>query len=195
MESLIYDLSFGMRLPTPKCCPDQIENLLRKCFFTKPDERPDFKDVKVLLESGYQSLYFKPKKTQTPLNHQYVQMDTPALNKVKSPAMKNRYDAVLIRNQNVVKENLKHIETKPPTTVEVISEVHFPTIRDFPKSDGLYSIETAKINKSLSDVAADQLNWLLVPSYKNIKRYHTLPNLHNPKLYPNGKAKSLISFT
>ena len=52
----MYDLSFGVRLPEPKFCPEIIAGLMKTCFYEKPDKRPDFKATKITVLSAYNLL-------------------------------------------------------------------------------------------------------------------------------------------
>ena len=65
IESLIYDLSFGVRLPAPKFCPQSISYLLKKCFVTEPDQRLNFRIMKVFLEDAYRLLFNKKQSAET----------------------------------------------------------------------------------------------------------------------------------
>ena len=45
INTLVYELSSGVRLPNPKFCPQPIAKLLKQCFQGDPDDRPDFMKI------------------------------------------------------------------------------------------------------------------------------------------------------
>ena len=45
INTLVYELSSGIRLPNPKFCPQPIVKLLKQCFHGDPNDRPDFKKI------------------------------------------------------------------------------------------------------------------------------------------------------
>ena len=92
MNTLVYDLSFGIRLPSPKSCPKPITDLLTKCFYEKPNQRPDFIEIKSCLEIAYKTLILKTKPIGTDLDPKS------SLDKVKHNEMKIRYVSVLKGN-------------------------------------------------------------------------------------------------
>ena len=92
MNTLVYDLSFGIRLPTPKSCPQPVTDLLIKCFYEKPNLRPDFIEIKDCLETAYRILISKTKPIGSDLDPKS------SLDKVKHNEMKIRYVSVLKGN-------------------------------------------------------------------------------------------------
>ena len=56
VDDLIYDLSFGVRLPEPTFCPSPIAHLIAKCFYDKPCKRPSFDEIKDDLKAAFNKL-------------------------------------------------------------------------------------------------------------------------------------------
>ena len=105
MNTLIYDLSFGVRLPSPKSCPKSITDLLRKCFYEKPNQRPDFIEIKSCLETAYRSLISKTKPIGSDLDPKS------SLDEVNHNEMKIRYVSVLKGNTKTEYSSLKLQDT------------------------------------------------------------------------------------
>ena len=55
----------GMRLPRPHLCPLEVWNSMEKCWYSDPDERPSFKELKTFLYQLYSSLKDSNKETKT----------------------------------------------------------------------------------------------------------------------------------
>ena len=132
---MIYDLSFGVRLPAPKFCPQSISYLLKKCFVTEPDQRPDFKIIKAFLEDAYRLLFNKKQSEEKHCDGS--QIPKQPLSELQGETMKNRYVAVLKGNQNC--ENSHHGRAEKEAPVEKNSEdfgsVQYTVVKQLPKSD------------------------------------------------------------
>ena len=135
INSLIYDLSFGVRLPAPQFCPQSVSYLLKKCFVTEPDQRPDFKIIKALLEDAYRLLF--KKKQSTEKHRDSCQLPKQQLSELQGETMKNRYVAVLKGNQNC--ENSQRGPAEKEAPVEKNSEnfgsVQYTVVKQLPKPD------------------------------------------------------------
>ena len=100
MERLIYDLSFGVRLPNPAFCPKEIANLLRKCFKESPHKRPDFKEIKTFIKSDFEKLLEKSNlnlelKKRGKLHDNQMPRYSPNIYKLTgSNEMKSRHSAI-----------------------------------------------------------------------------------------------------
>ena len=105
MNTLVYDLSFGVRLPTPKSCPKPITDLLTKCFYEKPNQRPDFIEIKSCLETAYRTLILKTKPIGTDFDPKS------SLDEVNHNEMKIRYISVLKGNTKTEYSSLKLQDT------------------------------------------------------------------------------------
>lgn len=116
LNTLVYDLSFGVRLPTPKFCPKSITELLTKCFFERPNLRPNFKEIKSMLETAYTSLISKIKPIDASLSIKS------SINEIKNNAMKIRYASVLKGNLNGEQGTLGHKDE---------GSIQYSTIQDF----------------------------------------------------------------
>ena len=132
---MIYDLSFGVRLPAPKFCPQSISYLLKKCFVTEPDQRPDFKIIKAFLEDAYRLLFNKKQSAEKHCDGS--QLPKQSLGELQGETMKNRYVAVLKGNKNCGKSH--HGQAEKEAQVEKNSEdfgsVQYTLGKQLPKSD------------------------------------------------------------
>ena len=95
----MYDLSFGVRLPEPKLCPQVIAHLLTTCFYERPDNRPDFKAIKATIINAYNQLVTNSKSVQKNLNVNEQNKSQPSVNEIKDQGMKNSYAFILKGNQ------------------------------------------------------------------------------------------------
>lgn len=43
----------GYRMPAPTKCPDFLYQIMLKCWSAEPDDRPDFRNLKVQLERNF----------------------------------------------------------------------------------------------------------------------------------------------
>ena len=135
IDSLIYDLSFGVRLPAPKFCPQSIAYLLKKCFVTEPDQRPDFKIIKAFLEDAYRLLFNKKQSAEK--HRDSSQLPKQPLSELQGKTMKNRYVAVLKGNDNCEKSHHGQAEKEAPVekNSEDFGSVQYTLGKQLPKSD------------------------------------------------------------
>ena len=123
-----------MRLPAPKFCPQPISYLLKKCFVTEPDQRPDFKGIKKSLQDAYHLLFHKSTLAEKQRNEQNVSHPIA----IPSNIMKSRYAAALQGNQDI--EKPKEYGPMQPTKLQTISEdigsVQYTTVHQSSKSSG-----------------------------------------------------------
>ena len=56
VNQLRHELAQGIRLPKPEHCPDNISDIIQRCFHEDPKDRPDFIELKVLIETAYDLL-------------------------------------------------------------------------------------------------------------------------------------------
>ena len=56
VNQLRHELAQGIRLPKPEYCPDNIPDIIQRCFHEDPKDRPDFIELKVLIETAYDLL-------------------------------------------------------------------------------------------------------------------------------------------
>ena len=56
VNQLRHELAQGIRLPKPEYCPDNIPDIIQRCFHEDPKDRPDFTELKVLIETAYDLL-------------------------------------------------------------------------------------------------------------------------------------------
>ena len=124
INTLVYDLLFGVRLPAPKYCPSPISDMISKCFFERPTLRPDFKEIKSTLDSAYVSLASKTNPIDLCFN-----IET-SINATKSNAMKIRYTSIL-------KEKLDNVilEVEPKSNDEDQGSIQYSTLQNADKNE------------------------------------------------------------
>ena len=188
IDSLIYDLSFGVRLPAPRFCPQPISYLLQKCFVTEPDQRPDFKVIKKFLEDVYRLLFTKTKLAEKQRNDQTVSHPMA----IPSSTMKSRYVAVLQGNQVFEKprDDRQQQSAKRQTKSEDISPVKYTTVQQLPKSSGNIeetSSDEQNIEGFMDDSEKNEIN--LKDMERNISpvQYATVEILSKSKIKNSSK--------
>ena len=92
-----------MRLPRPHLCPLEVWNLIEKCWYSDPDERPSFKELKTFLYQQYSIQIEKSKaraeaddKNKTPSTN-YQTCYEGMLN---NQSMQNQFNAICEYNLN-----------------------------------------------------------------------------------------------
>ena len=119
INTLVYDLLFGVRLPAPKYCPPPISAMISKCFLEKPTLRPDFREIKSLLDIAYVSLASKTSQIDPCFNIES------SINSTKSNAMKIRYTSVLKGNSNN-----EILELEPKSNDENQSSIQYSAVQN-----------------------------------------------------------------
>ena len=104
-ENLIFDLSYGIRLPEPKFCPEAIAALLKTCFYEKPDKRPDFKAIKYIILTAYSLLHLNSKSVENSLSKHNRHQTPPLIHEIKHHDIHDHYAYHLEGNKQ--KENTK----------------------------------------------------------------------------------------
>ena len=127
VDRLIYDLSFGIRLPNPTFCPHQIASLIKKCFYESPNKRPNFKEIKTSLKSAFNKLMkvansnivVNKKDTENENKGEYYSLGISKLS--SSSDMKFRYTAIKKANQlgQEQKAKLSQYQEKTEVVVEI----------------------------------------------------------------------------
>ena len=56
VNQLRHELAQGVRLPKPEHCSDNISDIIQRCFNEDPKDRPDFVELKLLIENAYDLL-------------------------------------------------------------------------------------------------------------------------------------------
>ena len=132
VERLIYDLSFGVRLPNPAFCPKEIASLLRKCFKESPQKRPDFKEIKTFIKSDFEKLLEKSNlnldsKKRGKLDDNQMPRYSPNIYKLTgSNEMKSRHSAIKKANHEKKRNDCQiSSEDKTHDSVE-IHQSHSP---------------------------------------------------------------------
>ena len=112
INDLMYDLSYGIRLPTPKFCPPPIANLVKECFYENPDLRPDFKNITNTLEILFEELMARHYKKRKASDKTARPSDYHPINTMKNNVMKSRYAKIVGGNKKFVekRENYAHIK-------------------------------------------------------------------------------------
>ena len=115
----------GMRLKNPSSCPKPIANIIQKCFDIQPAKRPDFKEIKDLLQSSYNTLFVEPSKKKeikissssdyTVLIHQTDTSDD-------SSSMKARYYQVLNANKEKKESETTAVTSGPYIEVDMSND-------------------------------------------------------------------------
>ena len=135
----MYDLSYGVRLPAPRFCPQPISDLINNCFYERPNLRPDFEQIKYAIESAYSTLISKT----IPIN---TSSDTKTwLNEAKNNDMKIRYTSVLKGNSN-------------EEYIDSVTKSHIHDESTIPYPQNLKFNETTIESKNLSSKLAGDLN-------------------------------------
>ena len=119
INTLVYDLLFGVRLPAPKYCPPPISAMISKCFLEKPTLRPDFREIKSLLDIAYVSLASKTSQIDPCFKIES------SINATISNAMKIRYTSVLKGNSNN-----EILELEPKSNDENQSAIQYSTVQN-----------------------------------------------------------------
>ena len=100
INNLIYDLSYGIRLPAPKYCPYAISNMIRNCFHEDPDKRLDFKATKAILSLGFSEITSKTNAFPVSSNSTKINPNECVINKIEDSTMKLRYANILKKSDN-----------------------------------------------------------------------------------------------
>lgn len=53
-QEVYQEVTSGYRMPIPAKCPDFLYKIMLQCWSAEPDDRPDFKSLKVKLDSSYE---------------------------------------------------------------------------------------------------------------------------------------------
>ena len=112
MQNLVYDLSYGIRLPTPIYCPQSISKLLGNCFHVDPDKRPDFQAAKEIILLSFNELTCQTNAFPVSAERNAFNPNECAINKMEDSTMKLRYASILKRNDNNDKYNKISINNK-----------------------------------------------------------------------------------
>ena len=99
MEQLVYDLSFGIRLPNPTFCPISMAMLIKQCFYEKPSKRPNFEEIKSTIKATFNVLMHHAKTKSKRDEKDIQQINALSINKLKDNAMKSRYTTIKKGNQ------------------------------------------------------------------------------------------------
>uniref|UniRef100_A0A914XR80 Serine-threonine/tyrosine-protein kinase catalytic domain-containing protein n=1 Tax=Panagrolaimus superbus TaxID=310955 RepID=A0A914XR80_9BILA len=62
-------LNFGGHLLRPEHCPEEIYNLMKRCWMKMKNDRPEFTTIKDDVNSCFKKL--QTKDLETPINHDY----------------------------------------------------------------------------------------------------------------------------
>ena len=95
ITDLIYDLSFGIRLPTPKFCPHPIAILLQTCFHENYVERPGFEAIMSTLETSFREVMKKPHS----VDNNCQKSDVSEITKMNNNTMQTQYTTIMSGNQ------------------------------------------------------------------------------------------------
>ena len=121
---MVYDLSFGIRLPEPRFCPKTIAHLLTTCFYERPDKRPDFKAIKVTITAAYNQFVTNSQYIEKSLKVNEQNKPQPSINEIKNHDMKNRYAIVLNGNQPSKKDDFEK-DHKYQTKSEHVESIEY----------------------------------------------------------------------
>ena len=93
VNQLRHELTQGIRLPKPEMCPDNIADIIQRCFRKHPNERPDFKEITTLIESAYDALisFHNTSDAPNPESEKLLYENISSLRPSKSDKMKERY--------------------------------------------------------------------------------------------------------
>ena len=139
INELIYDLSYGIRLPNPISCPICIKKLLERCFYEAPGDRPDFKEIKLHITTSFNAIYVEYQSQNKRDKDQNVSGIGICDN--TNNEMKTRYTKVLQEN---MKRNEKNYAVKTacesPKQKENSSSIAYATMEDYKKLESSSSI-------------------------------------------------------
>ena len=79
LAQLVEGLSRGMRLKKPSLCPPPIANMISKCFNIEPDKRPNFAEIKDILNVSKKNLFHIPSRKKKLLDIPGKEYVTPNL--------------------------------------------------------------------------------------------------------------------
>ena len=198
IHHLIYELRKGIRLPNPPFCPHGICDLISKCFYEDPNQRPNFKEIKRDFRAAYDDLLaIAQSKANTNGNEtEPLYISLMPINEIKDDTMKRRY-------LNVKLGNKRHNFTKSFTqydgrlreTNEGVSALKYISLEMIPKTYPMISDTNRKFSfdcqsKSASPLEGeygDYKNWkperksykpLRTETYQ-IKRFYSHPGEGN----------------
>jgi hypothetical protein len=121
VDDLIYDLSFGIRLPNPIFCPSPIAHLISKCFYDEPSKRPNFEQIKVTLKESFNKMMNESNRNaEMCTNKIEPDIHYTEINKLKDDKMKSRYKIIKRENRQ---EKMKHLCTKVHVVIEKEADV------------------------------------------------------------------------
>ena len=133
----------------------------------------------MLLESAYRSLHENTFSIQRHSKNKDQECTRPAINEVKTRAMKSRYEAVLSLNRNTSNNtDLKQNDTKLNTEVDDIFTIQYSMVISSPRSEKKYP-NNKKRNVQLSDnsIRNHFKKWTL-PKYEEMECSQTFPKRH-----------------
>ena len=112
LQSLIYNLTNGIRLAQPEYCPLSIIEMLQKCFDETPNKRPDFQQIKQYLEVVYNKLFTQAQPLSLSGKHN------------EKNTMNIRYRTLLKENKNYSER--QYIKKKDDAKSKNEKDVSFP---------------------------------------------------------------------
>ena len=118
VNQLRHELTQGIRLPNPEFCPGQITDVIQRCFAENPNDRPDFKNIKSLIEAAYVSLMETRAQTNKDIMENEEKVELLYQNEVtlqvpKDEKMKERY--LNMRSGNKKHENNDSVFGEDPS--------------------------------------------------------------------------------
>ena len=188
VDDLIYDLSFGVRLPEPTFCPPPIAHLIAKCFYDKPCKRPNFDEIKDDLKAAFNKLMnARNKNAEMYQNRTEIGTCYTELSQLSDDKMKSRYKTIERENQQEIKKYLytkvqvvieKEVHVSPLNYASVERAASFRSLN--PKgNDGF---DQNYIENIISDkgklekwITNDMESTTLVRQSSKLKRHHSLP--------------------
>ena len=105
---MIYDLSYGIRLPNPAFCPQSITTIIESCFYESPESRPDFEEIKHCLTDAYNKIPSQLQSKGCTTGNNIQPISNIAANPMKHNTMKTRYNSLLQENKKQMEKKLIH---------------------------------------------------------------------------------------
>ena len=99
IHHLLYELSIGVRLPSPEFCPFPITALMKECFHADPNERPDFSTIKGGLQTEDQDMNARALSNSNGGANETTPFYATLINEINDNTMRSRYRAVIKGNQ------------------------------------------------------------------------------------------------
>ena len=159
--------------------------MITKCFFEKPNLRPDFNEIKTLLETAYDVLNSSNESLDGSCSIK------PKINEAKDNTMKNRYNSVLKGNSNSACNGpltkLDHSNKKEESNSSQYTELNVSNTNE-KKSSTIqdFGIQYSSINHSTSSTSKKEFKTNINKSLVKCVNYrHSMNSIATQKQLQN----------